>query len=192
MLLMTSPFAHSPNADPLLEAYDAFVSACEIVKRDEEYEATLNVQGWESYAPMANDPMGKLVSFLASEKWRFEKDGEASVNPPIVLRRKIQASNIELMIQEIEADGVSAIGCRAWDFDPPHAPSLDDLVELKVEKPTRTMFSKDLILAEWGGSEDGIILGSQAHFIPPNSPAAKAAGASGLSFKISFARITEE
>ena len=179
------------NGYSLLEAYREFVTACEAVRNEEAFEPVLTRRGWEKYEPEAGEPMGRAMSYLAKERWRFEKDGEASVNNPVTFRQKIGDEQFELMVQEIQVDGGLIIGCRAWNFHPSKAPSLDELVELKAEQPSRKMSSPDLLLAEWGESNDGVVLGSQVYFIPPDSPNAKAIGAGGLSFKMSFVRISE-
>jgi hypothetical protein len=175
----------------LLEAYKKFVTACDAVRSEGAFEPLLARRGWEKYEPEAGEPMGRVISYLAKERWRFEKDGEASVNDPITFRQQIGDEQFELMVQEIQVDGGLVIGCRAWNFRPSKAPSLDELVELKAEQPNRKMSSPDLLMVEWGESENGVVLGSQIHFFPSDSPSSKAIGASGLSFKMSFVRISE-
>ena len=176
----------------LLDAYGEFVKACEAVKAADDFSLSLEKQGWEKFEPKAEEPMGRLVAYLASERWRLEKDSSAIVNTPNTFKHNISGGKLELMVQEFLVGEGKVVGCRAWDFNPIRKPTINEIVELKSEPPNRKISSTDLLMAEWGESEDGILLGSQIHFIPPDGRSAKALGVSGLSFKMSFIRISKQ
>ena len=171
--------AQATAADyPLGAVLAAFATACSNTEDSAVNIASATAAGWERLPADADTPISRLVrqgrEALAAEDPAAELVGGGE------FRKVVAGRTLYLAISAVRGDGMTARGCRVFDFAAPSAPTAEELERWAVRPPVATPGPEGASKFTWNPGLKPGHMEMEIIFVPPGSRPLPGFDVSGL------------
>lgn len=160
--------AQAPAADyPLGDVLAAFATACSVAEDSAASLAAAAAAGWERLPADADTPVSRLVR-QGRDALRAE-DPAAEMGEGGEFRRIVAGRTLYLAISEVRIEGITARGCRVFDFAATAAPSEEALERWAVRPPVVAPGPEGALKFTWNPGLKPGHMEMEIIFLPPGS-----------------------
>ncbi len=132
----TSPASPAPDypADAVLAA---FATACSGAEDTAVNMASATAAGWERLADDSDTPVGRLTRAGKDAALKAASAGGDKIEmlPGADYRKAVAGRTLYLAVSSVKTGGITARGCRLFDFEAPRAFTAEELKQWSVREP---------------------------------------------------------
>ena len=152
---------------PLREVLAAFATACSGAEDTAVNVASVMAAGWERLPADADTPISRLV--LQGRQALAAEDPAAELLEGGEFRKLVAGRTLYLAISGTRVEGVTARGCRLFDFAAPRAPTAEELEQWAARPPVATPGPEGASKFTWNPGLKPGHMEMEIIFVPPGS-----------------------
>jgi len=175
-------------AYPLAAVLDAVRQACSDLSSTEAAEHQVAASGWTRAADPDATPIGALIRFGNEAGAKAVAGHGKMTGSPNVYSRGVDGETLYLTVSGAEVDGLSVVGCRAYDVDETRKVDAAAAQKWVGRAPDKTVDRAELTRLTWEPGIQPRQDSFEIYFVPAGSPVTAMTKFPGLAFKADAVR----
>lgn len=193
-LLLAQAASVTPAAAPYPAAsvLEAFGEACRNIQDIAQVETDLVDLGWTAEIPPADSPLGKLLAVGRAQAEELLDGPDDRMSDTSVFTRTVDGERLDIILSQVESEGMMVNGCRLYDVSEGRKISLADGEKWMGRAPDRSVDRDEISLTNWSPGYEERHDSFEIFYVPEGSPVIALTQFHGIALKADFVGETEK